>query len=484
MPAYERTYSFSEVWKAEVGRGKADSLIVGRRPGSQLPVILSLAGPTMLEHLMDTAVQYIDTAMVGSLGTAATAAVGCTSTVNWLVGSTVAAVGIGFLSYISKALGAGDKDRAGRASTQAVIAALVLGLVFTVLTLSLARFVPVWMKADESIRDTAALYFAILYSPMLFRSAKIIFGTVLRSAGDSKTPMKVGIAVNLINVLMNFLLIYPARSVVLFSRRVTVFGAGLGVTGAAIASALAFIFGGVAITVALYRHKILSPKGRRFAPDAEILGPCLRVALPNMLQRFCTSLGYVVFASMINSLGEISTAAHTIANTVESAFYIPGYGMQAAAATLTGNCIGARDEERLKRVSRSIVLLEVAMMIISGGLLFIFAPQMVSLFSSDPSVITLGSTVLRMVALSEPFYGISIVTEGMLQGAGMTKLPFVFNVICMWGIRIIGTLLCISVGGYGLVSAWVCMIADNMALLVLFRIYWRRLRSRGELFML
>ena len=83
-------------------------------------VILALAWPTMLEQLMQTAVQYIDTAMVGSLGTRATAAVGATTTVNWLVGSTISAVGVGFLAFIAKALGAGEKDAAKRAASQAL----------------------------------------------------------------------------------------------------------------------------------------------------------------------------------------------------------------------------------------------------------------------------------------------------------------------------------------------------------------------------
>ena len=74
-----------------------------------------------------------------------------------------------------------------------------------------------------------------------------------------------------------------------------------------------------------------------------------------MLQRFGTSLGYVAFASMINALGEVATAAHTIANTVESAFYIPGYGMQTAAATLTGNAYGARDRERMRSLSAMLI---------------------------------------------------------------------------------------------------------------------------------
>jgi len=184
-----------------------------RRPNSisaagLLPVVFALAWPTMLEQIMATAVQYIDTAMVGSLGTAATAAVGSTTTVNWLIGSTTSAFGVGFLAYISQAYGAGEREKARRAAAQSVLAVLAAGIFFTVLTLSLSRKVPQWMQVDPSIRDLAARYFFILYLPMLPRAASVIFGTVLRAVGDTKTPMRAGILVNVINVTLNFLLIY------------------------------------------------------------------------------------------------------------------------------------------------------------------------------------------------------------------------------------------------------------------------------------
>jgi len=439
-----------------------------------LPAVFSLAWPTMLEQLMQTAVQYIDTAMVGSLGTAATAAVGSTVTVNWLIGSTVSAFGIGFLAQISQAFGAGEGGRARRAAAQSVLAVLVLGVLFTALALSLSSFVPVWMRLEPSLRQMAARYFFVLYLPMLPRTAMILFGTVLRAAGDTKTPMRVGLGVNLINVVLNFLLIYPTRSVRLFGRAVTIWGMGWGVTGAAAASALSFLFGGAAITLALFRHDRVSPRGLSLRPDGTVLRPCLRVAFPNMLQRFGTSLGYVAFAAMINALGATATAAHTIANTVESAFYIPGYGMMSAAATLTGNAIGAGDEEKRRDTARLIFLCEIAMMLLSGALLFAFAPGMVGLFSRDETVVALGSRVLRMVALSEPFYGVSIVIEGMLQGAGRTRAPFVFNILGMWGVRIVGTFLCTRLLGMGLVAAWGCMIGHNLLLFALFLRYYRR----------
>ena len=302
---------------------------------------------------------------------------------------------------------------------------------------------------------------------MLFRTFSMIFSTVLRAAGDTKSPMKIGIVVNIINVVLNFLFIYETRQINLFGFEFIMFGTGWGVIGAAIASAISFTVGGILITIVLWKHPLVSPKGESLKPDINILKPCMKVAIPNMFQRVGTSLGYVAFASMINSIGEVATAAHTIANTVESAFYIPGYGMQTAAATLAGNAYGARDAKRMDELAKMFIPLEIGLMIISGVSLFILAP-----------------TVLRMVALSEPFYGYSIIIEGFMQGVGKTKEPFIFNIIGMWGVRIIGTYICTQMLGFGLVSAWACMIAHNLLLFVLFMVchmkqIWNPLKPIG-----
>lgn len=446
--------------------------LIKRLPWKLFPAIFALAWPTMLEQLLHTAVQYVDTAMVGSLGTEATAAVGSTTTVNWLVGSTVSAIGVGFLAFISQSRGAGNDEKARRGSGQAVFAVLVVGVAFTVITLAISPLVPVLMRVEPSLRKTAGIYFFILYTPMLFRAASIIFGAVLRSAGDTKTPMRVGVLVNIVNIVFNFFLIFETRIIYFCGIFIFVPGAGLGVIGAAVASAISFALGGILITRALYKHKEISPRGQSIKPNKEILRECLRVAFPNALQRFGTSLGYVVFATMINSLGGIATAAHTVANTVESAFYVPGYGMQSASATLSGNALGANDRTKIKQLSRMIIFIEAALMVVSGSLLFVFAPNLVSLFSHDTAVISLGTTVLRMVALSEPFYGISIVIEGMMQGMGKTKMPFVTNLVGMWGVRILGTFILTQICSYGLISAWACMILHNLLLFAVFLVYY------------
>ena len=435
--------------------------------------ILTLAVPTMLEQLMQTAVQYIDTAMVGTLGTVATAAVGSTVTVNWLISSTISALSIGFLSHIAQALGGNNTKKAKAIASQAVLVCVVTGIFFTIVTLLLSPVVPSLLSVDEAVRDTASLYFFIIYFPMLPRTAIIIFGTILRGSGDSKTPMQVGFLVNIINVILNFLFIFPTREVTLLSKTFTIWGAGMGVTGAATASAISFVAGGFYITFALFKSKV-SPSGFSFLPNKDILYSCLKIAFPNMVQRFFTSLGYVIFASMVNSLGQTATAAHTIANTVESAFYIPAYGMQTAAATLSGNALGEGSTKKMNSYTSVILKIELLLMVLSGALLFIFAPWLVSFFTEDSSVSALSVTVLKMVALSEPIYGVAIIIEGILQGVGETVAPLKFNIFGMWIIRNMGTFICISFFGMGLVSAWSCMIAHNFFLFVFFSLYYKK----------
>ena len=445
-----------------------------------LKLIAALAWPTILEQVLTTLVSYVDTAMVGSLGASASAAVGATMTVNWMMNGIVSALGVGFLAFIARSMGAGKPEMARRAAAQAVSVTLIGSSIVTVLALSLAKYVPAWMQADEAIRAEAATYFFIIYIPMIFRSAILVFGTVLRASGDTRTPMYANTATNLINVVFNFFLIYETRKITLLGLSITLPGAGLGVEGAAIASAISFVAGGVWMTRALYKSKTVSPKGMRYRPDKEILLPCFKIALPSCLQRLATSTGYVMFSSMINTLGQVSTAAHSIANTAESAFYIPGWGMQTAASTLIGNAYGEKNNEKLTRLSRLLLILEFIVMTVSGAVLFFGAEKLMGLFTPDGDVIKMGARVLKMVALSEPIYGIAIIIEGIFNGVGNTFHTFIFNVIGMWGVRILGTYIFVRRLGFGLTAAWACMIAHNVCLGIMLSTKYLRGRWRPK----
>lgn len=442
--------------------------------------IFALAWPSIVEQALQTIVQYADSAMVGRIGPQASAAVGLTTTVTWLINSPLSAMGIGALAYISASIGAKKYDRAKIAAIQSIIITIILGVVIGIITLSVSPFLPKWLGASKDIQKNASIYFGIICAPMIFRASSVIFGAVLRATGDMKTPMVVNLFMNLINIFLNFFLIYPTRTVYMGNHSLKIFGAGLGITGSGIATASAYTVSGILMFIALYRNKIVSPKGEKIKLNKPVMYKCIKVGFPVSLERITTSLGQVFFTSLVTSLGTIAFAAHSIALTAEQAFYIPGYGMQAAAATLAGNAVGERNTGKLHKTAVTIIIMAVAVMTITGGILFLFPKVMMSIFTQNQAVINYGASALKIVAISEPMFGALIILEGIFNGIGDTKTPFFFSLFSMWGIRITSTFICVKVFALGLNAVWLCMVADNVSrfVLLLTRFYFGRWKKK------
>ena len=434
-------------------RGKTSGLLLK---------ILFLSWPAIVQEGLNVAVSYIDTAMVGALGAEASAAVGLSSTLVWLVSSIAGGFGIGILALCAQADGSGDPLLIKKAGHQAFYLTLAVGIPMSLICLASAPFMPAWLGADVSIRHDASVYFAIISSACFFRTALIIFSSALRGVSDMKTPMLINLYMNLINIVLNFFLIYPTRSVSWFFG-LTVPGAGLGVAGAATATAISLVFGGVLMFVFYCKNKHFDIRNGGIKYDGAVMKNSLKIGIPVVMSRSVLCLGYVAFSAIVTSLGVIPFAAHNIAIQAEQAFYIPGYGFQSAASTLAGNAMGEGDAEKVKRVNRVICLITFGLMFVAGIVLFVFAEGLMGIFTPDSEVIKLGAAVLRIVSVSEPIYGVLVILEGTFNGIGDTKAPFIYSVITMWGIRICGSLLLISVFDLGLRSIWLLMIADNIA---------------------
>ena len=402
--------------------------------------IFHLAWPTMLEEALQCIVTYADTAQVGVMGANASAAIGLTTTVTWMTFYPLYAAGMSVTSCISIALGAKDTEKAKKAAAQAVLLVLILGFAIMAVTLAVSPALPRWLGGAEEIRHDASVYFAIICLPMLFRAASIIMGAAIRATGNTKTPMLISTLMNVVNIFLNFLFISPTRTITLLGRCFTIWGAGWGVAGAAIASAISIVLGGTLMTIAAWRSPDLGLSFRGIRLHKAVMAQCVRVGVPIAGERVLFSFGQVVFTAITARLGTVAMAAHSIALTAEQAFYIPGYGMQTAAATLAGYSADEKSEKRLMQYSSTIM--------------FISTP--------DPEVVQLGGLALRIVAISEPFFAVLVILEGIFSGLGDTKAPFFFSLFSMWGVRIVSTYLCVAVFGFGLGAVWVCMSADNM----------------------
>lgn len=406
-----------------------------------------LALPTMFEQLLSTLMQYVDTAMVGKLGPDATAAVSTTTTVSWLVNSLSAAVGVAMMTLIAVGVGAKDTHKVKQISVQTLILACVIGGLITLASVGLSPFIPAWMGIDASIQPEATRYFMIISLPMVFRSFTIVLGSALRAVHDTKSPMRINLISNGLNVVFNYILIYVCN---------------LQVTGAAIATAISTVVAGVWTLIVFLKKDELKFSIQDVKINGRILKEGAIIGLPVLATNFTSCLGYVVFASMITGLGKVIFAAHSIAVTAEEIFYIPGYGLRTATQTLVGNSVGEQNEEKFKSVSRVSVTITVGMMCLSGLILYLVAHPLMMVFTNSEEVAQIGAGVLRMVAFSEPFFGLLIVIEGIYYGLGKTRLPFIIETGSMWIVRIFMTYLCVNFWGLGLTAVWYCMIADNV----------------------
>lgn len=437
---------------------------------TMLKAILILAWPTVLEQALQTGIQYINTAMVGSIGAQASAAIGLTTSVVWLMISTFSALGMGVLSVVAKAAGAKDFEKTKAAYTQSIILTLISGLIMSAIALGISPFLPGWLGAGEEIKKDAFLYFSITSIPMIFRAGAIIFGSVLRATGNTKTPMQVTSLTIICNIILNYLLINPSHELFIGPVSITIWGAGLGVLGSAIAASICFALNGILMFVAFCKSPYFSIRHTKIRLDKPVMGECLRIGLPITAQRVIICLGFVVFTALITKLGTIAIATHSIAIIAEEAFYIPGFGMQAAAATLAGNAVGEKNAQKLRHISLIINLMAMFVMTMLSVLLFIFPDTVMSFFTKDAQVISGGASILRIVAVSEPLFAVAIIMEGVFAGIGDVKAPFFIAVLSMWGIRILATFLCVTYFGLGLNAVWICMVGDNTVRCILLSI--------------
>lgn len=444
----------------------------GRQATDRL--VLRLAWPCVLENLAGIMISLVDAAMIGVLGPAATAAVGVNASPSWLLGGVVQALGVGGTALVARLIGAGEREEAGRVSGLLLRMALMLSGFLMALMLLAAPAVPVIMNADPSIRGEAAAYMRYLALGFVPYFSGVAMGALMRGAGDTRTPMVAGILSNGLNVLFNFLLIYAPRTITVLGCDFFVWGAGMGVRGAAAASALATGLSGVFLLCSLRRKNSALPIRFRTPWDGVIVRRVLRVAYPAALERAAINLGQMMFARMISSVGVAVFAAHNQAIQVESLGYMPAYGFAAAATTMVGQSLGAGKPEEARENGRRAIFICLALLIVVGALMFVFAPFLISLLTPDPEVRRIGAMLIRICAFEQPFNAVSIVTSGALRGAGDTKVPFLYGLITMWGVRILFAYLAGTVLGFGVAGFWWAMVADlGVRSLLLYRRFRR-----------
>jgi putative MATE family efflux protein len=414
----------------------------------KLFVVLALAVPAMIENLLQTIVGFVDTLFVAKIGLAEVTAVGISNAILAVYMAIFMAIGTGTSALISRSIGARDIEKAKLIAKQSTWTAIIAGLLFGLISLFFAKPLLQIMSAEPQVLEIAVTYFTIVAVPSVFISLMLIFGSILRAAGDTKTPMKVSIWINIVHIVLDYVLIFGIMS----------FG-GWGIAGAAWATVIVRVMG----TIALYFYIKRTPlsfsmfSGFSFNEHTKAL---LKLSTPAAIERLFMRLGQVLYFGLIVQIGTNTFAAHTVAGNIEIFSYMPGYGLAVAATTLVGQNLGANQKRQAYVYGMLTTGVAVAFMSVVGVILFFFSPYFATWFTSDHSVIEMVSTALKIDAFAQPFLAVGLVLAGALQGAGDTKSPMYSTAIGMWVIRVVGVYVLGIQFGMGIAGVWLSIAID------------------------
>ena len=412
----------------------------------KLWLIVSLSIPSILAQISATVMFFIDASMVGHLGAKASAAIGLVETTGWLMGGLASAANMGFSVQVAHFIGANDFEAARRVLRQSMVCCLIWSIMTSLISVIIAPFLPYWMGGSEEIAHDASVYFAIFGLAGIFFQAEGLAGSMLKCSGNMKIPSMLNIGMCVMDVIFNYIFIYMLD---------------LGVMGAAIGTGVAMLITAVLMLYfLLVKSKMLSLVGRpgSFKPKSDTISTAFKIGAPMGLQHLLMGGAYVVSTMIVAPLGTIAIAAHSLAITVESLCYMPGYGIAEAATTLVGQGIGAGQKLLTRSFARMSVGLGISVMTMMGVLMWIFAPELMSLMSPVEEVIVQGTQVLRIEAWAEPMFAAAIVANGVFIGAGDTIIPAIMSLVSMWAVRL--TLAASLAPKYGLKGVWMAMATE------------------------
>ena len=420
--------------------------------------VIQLSIPAILAELSSMAMQYIDAAMVGSLGANASASIGLVSTTTWLLGGLCISLASGFSVQVAHLIGAAREEEARDVLRQSVLVGALMGTLLMVLGIAISSPLPMWLRGDRAIREDASQYFFIYACALPAVQMRQLAGSMLQCSGNMRTPSILNATMCGMDVIFNSLLIFSEIPLPFLGMSIP--GAGLGVAGAALGTALAEWLTAILMIFAVCRRSSvlhLQWKGHWHLTRA-CVSNAARIAVPMAFEHTVLCGAQIASTRIVSPLGNVALAANSLAVTAESLCYMPGYGIAAAATTLVGQSLGAMRPDLARRYARLSVLLAVSIMTGMAVCMYLLAPFVFQALTPDLAVQTLGVKVLRIEAFAEPLYAVSIAAAGAMRGAGDTLIPSLLNLFSMWGVRI--TLASLLAPRLGLPGVWLAMCGE------------------------
>ncbi len=428
-------------------------LVEGELPDAKTayPTFIKLAMPAVVELMLISMISVADTAMVSSRGEAAITAVGLTGQPTMILLALFFALNVGVTAVIARRKGEQRQEDANTVLRMALMLAMVLGVIMTVVSIFFGRWFMMLSGAKEDTIADSTIYFQIVNAVLMFRAMTLAITSAQRGVGNTKISMRINITANAVNIVFNYLLInghlgFPE----------------LGVAGAAIATSIGNMVGfGLAVASLLQKDGYLRLKPHQsWKINKEALSAIRKVSGNAVLEQMVLRFGFFTFARVVAELGTMVFATHQIGMQALNLSFTFADGLGVGATTLVGQYLGA------KRPDISAVYGRVAQRIAMAGsllILILFASCgkfWITLFSDEPDVIALGTLIMIIAGIAVPLQTSTVVSAGSLRGAGDTKFVAYTMLISVGIIRPLLGYVFALVLGWGLIGAWMSLLID------------------------
>jgi putative MATE family efflux protein len=416
--------------------------------------LFQLAWPSLVENLLQTLLGFVDLVFVGKLGADAIAGVGLGNQLMFLLQVLFAGLAIGNTALVARAIGAGDPADAERVAKQSLVLGAVISVGVAMIGITSSTAIVTVLGATADVTAIGAGFLTIVSVFSIVMSVMLIGGGTLRGAGDTRTPMVITAFVNVVNILLDYLLIFGN------------FGfPNLGAVGSAVATSVARGVGAVLIMAALFRRGSilkLAPRGG-WKPHRESIARILDIGGPAAAEQLVFQLGFLGFTAIAILLGTDDLAAQQIAFNISNFSVLPAFAFGIAATTLVGKSLGARNSQDAEASAWQALKSGMIGMSLMGVGFFLWRGWLVGFYTSDPTVQSLGEMCMIFIAVGQPLLAVAVILASALRGAGDTRATLVITFIGIWVVRVaIGYLMGI-VFGLGLFGVWLGWMADFVA---------------------
>lgn len=387
--------------------------------------LITYAVPIMLTSVLQLLFNAADLVVVGAYcGSFSVAAVGATGAITNLIVNLFIGLSVGTGVAVAHGIGSREWDQVRNTVHTAVPMALVSGLFLTVLGVGLSRRILRAMGTPEEVLGLAATYMEIYFLGITAHMLYNFCASMVRAAGDTKSPLVILTAAGVVNVGLN----------ILFVRYL-----GRNVDGVALATVLSETGAAIAIVILMVRRTDscrLELRKLRF--HKEPLKKMLRIGIPAGIQSCMFSLSNVLLQSAVNSFGAVAVSGNAAVANLEGFMYVIENSFHQTAVNFVGQNCGALQFRRVKKVTGLCMLYAAVAGLLFGGLMCLFGPQLLSLYITDsPEAIAIG--ISRMLVDVAPYFlfGLQDVVTGALRGIGASFVSMILTVLGICGIRVL-----------------------------------------------